>query len=114
MYQTNDFGKVYAGNPLNSGKPSCPSGFNSYHMERSLHPEDKVGNNLYICLPPFQEYKSEIGGFYQISDMQQSVDNIDNSFTGGRSCPQEYKAVQFGRIKAPEGRQVRVNVFICL
>ena len=113
MYQIDDFGSVYAGNPLNAGQTSCPAGFNSHHMERSLHPEKGVGDNLFICLPSFIQDQSKIGGFYQVNDVE-VVNNVDNPFTGGRSCPVNYRAVQVGRIKTPEGQQAGANVYICL
>jgi hypothetical protein len=131
MYQKTDNGATYAGNPLNGGRASCPAGFTAHQMARCLRQNSGItfesrglrdqrsglGDNLFICLPPFVSYRSEIGGFFQIKEdprTDEIVNNIENPFTGGFSCPADYKRVEVMYCLVPDGRQWGARISVCL
>jgi len=111
-FQLDDDGRQAYPNYI-TGSNNCPGGFNALRMERTLQPESNVGSWLYICLAPFVPGKSQLGGFYQLSDLG-CTDNVVNPFTGGPSCPQAYGAMQYGRILVPEQPQNGANAFVCV
>eukprot|EP01040_Poterioochromonas_malhamensis_P015989 gene15989-18032_t len=110
MYTVDDCGS-YVPNPY-TGNKNCPNGFNHYKVGRTLHPESKCGQVMYICLNSLKDPLDEFGGVYEKADIHQD-DTTINPVTGGLSCPEGYNRIDLGRASTAEPKGEGCMNFYC-